>query len=78
MPELAALATHHERRVSFRLCERRSATHLPHWTVTYHEQPVTDTGYTDPSLTVDFFGRIADAVSKEVFLAVESYKRSPQ
>ena len=66
MPDITTLSKRHERRVSFHVIELWSATRLPHWTVTYHEQPVTDTEYIDPSLTVDVFGRIADAASKEV------------
>jgi hypothetical protein len=69
MPHLTTLPTHHERRVSFRV----SVTRLPHWIVAYHEQPVTDTEYIAPSITVDLFGRIADAASKDVYWAVERY-----
>jgi hypothetical protein len=75
MPNLATLPTHHERRVSFRVVDLGSATRLPHWTVAYHEQPVTDTERIDPSITVDLFGRIADAASKDVSSAVESYQQ---
>lgn len=75
MPDLATLRTHHERRVYFRVIETGSVTKLPHWIVTYHEQPVTDTEYIDPSITVDLFGRIADAASKDVSWAVERYKQ---
>lgn len=75
MPDLTTLPTHHERRVSFRVIELGSVTRLPHWRVTYHEQPVTDTEYIDPSITVDLFGRIADAASRDVYWAVERYNQ---
>ena len=78
MPEFATLSTRHERRVSFHVIELWGATWIPHWTVTYYEQPVTDLEYIDPSLTVDLFGRIADAASKEVYGPVETYKRQHQ
>lgn len=78
MPDLTSLPTHHERRVCFRLIEMGGVTQLPHWTVTYHEQPVTDTNYVDPSLTIDLCGRITDAASKEVYWAVERYKQEHQ
>lgn len=78
MPEFATLPTHHERRVSFHVIELWAATWIPHWTVTYHEQPVRDTEYIDPSLTVDLFGRIVDSASKEVNWAVETYKQQRQ
>jgi hypothetical protein len=78
MPEIATLPTRHERRVSFHFIALWSATWIPHWTVTYHEQPLTDTEYIDPAITVDLFGRIVDVASKEVFSAVETYKREYQ
>jgi len=78
MPEFTTLSTNHERRVLFHVFDLWEGTLLPHWTVTYHEEPVTDTEYIDPSITVDLFGRILDGSSKEVSWAVETYKGQNQ
>jgi hypothetical protein len=76
--QLGVVSTHDDRRVSFHLFEPWSGTCLPHWTVTYHEEPVTDINYIDPSLTVDLFGGIANTTSKELFWAVEFDKLQHQ
>ncbi|MEO7932827.1 MAG: hypothetical protein ABIT76_06690 [Chthoniobacterales bacterium] len=65
MPNITMLSTRHVREVSFDVFA---------WTVTYREKPVTDTAYTDPSLTIDLFGRIADSASKGVADAIGTYE----
>jgi len=65
MPDITMLSTRHVREVSF---------HVVGWTVTYREKPVIDTAYIDPSLTIDLFGRIADAASKRVVDAIGTYE----
>lgn len=64
MPEFSTLSTPHVRRVS---------AHFASWTVAYYEDPVTDLRYVDPSITVNIFGRISDASSKEVYFELYSH-----
>ncbi len=66
MPDIASLATPHERKMNFILWDKWEGVRQPHWKITYHEEPVTDLRYVDPSITVDLFGNLIDTTSKSL------------
>ncbi|MEK7951659.1 hypothetical protein [Luteolibacter soli] len=43
---------------------------LPHWTITYFEEPV-DIAYVNPTITVDFLGQITSASKEAGYLLIE-------
>ena len=72
MPDIATMSPPSTRSVRFNFCDPWTC-YLPHWTVSYPERQVTDLRYVTPSITVDIFGRLADASSKDVRISLGIY-----
>lgn len=72
MPDLSTMSPPSSRSVHFSFCDPWTC-YLPHWTLSYPELEVTDLCYVTPSITVDIFGRVADATSKEVCSSLGFY-----
>ena len=72
MPDLRTMSPRSTRSVRFNFCDPW-ISFLPHWTLSYPERQVTDLRYVTPSITVDIFGRLADASSKDVRISIGIY-----
>jgi hypothetical protein len=72
MPDLFTISPPSTRSVRFSFCDPWTS-YLPHWTLSYPERQVTDLRYVTPSITVDIFGRLADASSKDVRISLGIY-----
>lgn len=79
MPQFAEFEPHHfERQVSFHFFG--GPWHLkfvPGWTVEYCPPFFHNADGINPSLTVDLFGRVVDASSRDVIEAVENLEGRP-
>lgn len=73
MPDLSTMSPQSTRSVRFNFCDPWTS-YLPHWTLSYPERQITDLGYVTPSITVDIFGRVADASSKDVRISLGIYQ----